>query len=85
METWFSKRGYPDKIIENKMKKVNFDESRSKTKSTIGASFVFTYHGRLKTLGKTIHQNLNLLYMNDKVKDTFRPGLMVSFRAAQKT
>ena len=48
-------------------------------------SFVFTYRGRLKTLGKTIHQNFNLLYMNDKVKDTFRPGLMVSVRAAQKT
>ena len=33
MKTWFSKRGYPDKIIENEMKKVNFGESRSKTKS----------------------------------------------------
>ena len=28
MKTWFSKRGYPDKIIENEMKKVNFGESR---------------------------------------------------------
>ena len=84
MKTWFSKRGYPDKIIENEMKKVNFRESRSKTKSAIGVPFVVTYHPRLKTLGKIIHENLNLLYMNDEVKGTFTPGPMVSFRTSRK-
>ena len=84
MKTWFSKRGYPDKIVENDMKKVNFSESRIKTKSGTGVPFVVTYHLRLKALGKIIHENLNLLYMNDKVKGTFTPGLIVSFRTSQK-
>ena len=69
MKTWFSKRGYTDKIIENEMKKANFGESRIKTKSAAGVPFVVTYHPRLKALGKIIHENLNLLYMNDEVKD----------------
>ena len=59
------------------MKKVNFDESRSKTKSF---PFDVTYHPRPKDLGKIIHENLNLLYMNDEVKYTFTPGPMVSFK-----
>ena len=59
------------------MKKVNFDGSRSKTKSF---PFDVTYHPRLKDLDKIIHGNLNLLYMNDEVKDTFTPGPMVSFK-----
>ena len=42
------------------------------------------YHPRLKALSKIIHENRNLLYMNDEVKDTFTPGLMVSFRTSQK-
>ena len=32
-KTWFSKRDYPDKIIENEMKRVNFGVSRCKIKS----------------------------------------------------
>ena len=46
--------------------------------------FVVTYQPRLKALGKIIHENLNLFYMNDEVKDTFTPGLMLSFRTSQK-
>ena len=84
MKTWFSKRGYPDKIIENETKKVNFGESRSKTKSAPGVPFVVTYHPRLKALSKIIHENLNLLYMNDDVKDTFTPRPMVSLRTSPK-
>ena len=84
MKTWFSKRGYPDKIIENETKKVNYGESRSKTKSAPGVPFVVTYHPRLKALSKIIHENLNLLYMNDDVKDTFTPRPMVSLRTSRK-
>ena len=61
MKTWFSKQGYPNKIVENEMKKVNFDDSRSKTKSATGVPFVVTYHPRLTISGKIIHENLNLL------------------------
>ena len=42
-----------------------------------------TYHLRLIALVKIIHENLNLLYMNDEVKDTFTRGPMVSFRTAE--
>ena len=66
------------------MKKVNFGKSRSKTKSATGVSFVVTYHPRLKALSKIIDENLNLLYINDKVKYTFTPRPMVSFRTSRK-
>ena len=84
MKMWFSKRDYPDKIIKNKTDKVNFGESRSQTKPATGVPFVVTYQPRLKVLGKIIHANLNLLYMNDEVKDAFTQGPMVSFRTARK-
>ena len=84
METWFSKRGYPDKIIKNETKTVNFGESRSKTKSATGVPLVVTYYPRLKALSKIIHENLNLLYINEEVKDTFTPRPMVSFRTSRK-
>ena len=45
-------RGYPHKIIENKMDKVNFGQGRSKTKSATGVPFFVTYHLRLKALVK---------------------------------
>ena len=45
--------------------------------------FFVTYHLRLKALGKVIHENLNLLYMNDEVKDNFTLEPMVSFRTAE--
>ena len=80
MKTWFSKRGYPDKNIGNEMKKVNFDESKSKTKSATGVPFVVTYHPRLNA-----HEYLNLLYMNAEAEDVFTPGPMVSFKTDQKS
>ena len=62
----------------------NFGKSRSKTKSATGVPFVVTYHPRLKALSKIIHENLNLLYMNDEVEDTFTPRSMVLFRTSRK-
>ena len=64
------------------MKQVNFAETRSKISSVTGVPFVVTYHPRFKALGKIIHENINLLYMNCEVKDTFTPGLMVYFRTS---
>ena len=37
-----------------------------------------------KGSGKIIHENLNLLYKNDEVKDTFASRPMVSFRTSRK-
>ena len=66
------------------MKKVNFGESSSKTKPATGVPFVVTYHPKPKALSKIIHGNLNLLYMNDEVKDTFTPRPMICFRTFTK-
>ena len=85
MKTWFSKRGYPDNIIENEMKKVLF--VRAEVKPSLPQeclSLSQTYHPRLKALSKIIHENLNLLYMNDEVEDTFTPRSMVLFRTSRK-
>ena len=68
MKNWFSKRCYPDEIIENEMKKVHF-----------GVPFVVTYHLRLKVLGKIIHKNLNLSLRNE---DALTPVPMVCLRIA---
>ena len=65
------------------MKKVNFSDSRSKTKSATGVPVVVTYHPTLKALGKITHETFNLLYMNDEVKDTFTPGPIASFRTCK--
>ena len=83
MKTWFSRQDYFHKIIENEITKLNSGESRSKTKSATGVLSALTQDPRLKALGKTI-KNLNILHMNNKVKDTFKGGAMVSFRTARK-
>ena len=65
------------------MGKVNFGQRRSKTKFATGVPFFVTYHLRLKAIGKIIRENLNLLYMNDEVKNNFTLEPMVSFRTAE--
>ena len=67
-----------------KQKKVNFGQSRSKTKFATGVPFIVTDHAGLKALAEIIHETLNLLCMNDKVTETFTPGPLLSFRTAQK-
>ena len=86
MKTWFKKRGYPESVIENEMKKVKFSNERrqSKRKDDKGVPFVVTFHPLLKKLGAIIHRNLYLLYMNEEVKKVFTPGPMVSFRSPRK-
>ena len=46
--------------------------------------FVVTYHHILKGLSKIIRDNTYLLNMNEKVKKTFTPRPMISFRSARK-
>ena len=77
LKNWFSKWCYPEKIIENEMKNINFADSRIKTKSDTGVPFVVTYHPRLKAVGKIINEILHLLYINDEIKDTFKPSPIV--------
>ena len=86
MKSWFSQRGYPQKLIETETSKVKFSGRRvfHRTKVEKGVPLVVTYHPLLKTTGKIIHDNLYLLYMNEELKHLFTPGPMVSFRSSRK-
>ena len=52
--------GYPEKLIDNKMKKVKFshDHFTGKHNSKKGIPLVITYHPLLKLLPKLIIKNL---------------------------
>ena len=72
MKSWFLKRGYPEKLIEDEMRKVKFGkEGIKKAKGVKGIPFVFTYRPQLKSLEKIINQNIYLLNMNEETKKVF--------------
>ena len=53
MKSWFLKRGYPEKLIENEMRKVKFGkEGIKEAKGVKGIPFVVTYRLQLKNLGR---------------------------------
>ena len=61
MKSWFLKREYPEKPIENEMRKVKFcKEGIKKAKGVKGIPFVVTYLSQLKNLGRIINQNFYL-------------------------
>ena len=85
MKSWFLKRGYPQKLIENEMRKVKFGkEGMKKAKGVKGIPFVVTYHPQLRNPQRIINQNIYLSNMNEETKKVFLPRLMVSFRSPRK-
>ena len=69
MKSWFLKREYPDKLIENEIRKVKFcKEEVEKAKIVKDVPFVVTYHPQLKNLGRIINKNIYLLNMNGEIK-----------------
>ena len=86
MKPWFLKKGYPEKLINNEMKKVKFNHYHfiGKHNSKKGITLVVTYHSLLKSLSKIISKNLYLLHMDEEAKRVFTPGPMVSFRSSRK-
>ena len=85
MKSWFLKRGYPENVIDEEMKKVKFSEKGSKKyKGSKGVSFVVTYHPFLNRYSYIIKENLNILYKIRESKTVFSPGPMVSFCKTQK-
>ena len=85
MKSWFLKRGYPENIIDEEMKKIKFSEKGSKkSKGSKEISFVVTYHPSLNCLSRIIKDNLNILYMSRESKAVFSPGPMVLFRSARR-
>ena len=78
--------GIPAKTHRNGKSKVKFSGQRvfHSTKGEKDVPLVVTYHPLLKSIGKIIHENLYLLYMNEELKHLFTPGPMVSFRSYRK-
>ena len=72
MKSWFLKRGYPEKLTENEMRKVKFGkEGIKKAKGVKDIPFVVTYEPQLKNIGRIINQNNYLLNMNEETKKVF--------------
>ena len=83
--SWFLKRKYPERLIDNKMKKVRFFPANLQNKKREkGVPFEVTYHPILNSLSKIVRDNMYLLNMNEEVRETFSPGPMVSFRSVRK-
>ena len=61
MKSWFLKRGYPENMIDEEMKKVKFSEEDSKkSKGSKGVPFVIACHPSLNCLSCKTNDNLNI-------------------------
>ena len=79
MRSWFLKRKYPEKLIDNEMKKVRFFPGNLQNKKCEkGVPFEVTYYPILNSLSKIIRNNMYLLNINEEIRKTFSPGPMVS-------
>ena len=53
MKSWFPKKGYPENVIDEEMKKVKFSEKGSKkSKESKGLPFAVMYHPSLNCLSR---------------------------------
>ena len=86
MKSWFSQKGYLQKLIETEASKDKFSVQRvfHRKKVEKDVPIVVKYHPLLKLIGKIIYDNLYLLYKNKEQKHIFKPAPMVSFRNSKK-
>ena len=85
MKSLFLKRGYPENMIDEEMKKFKFSKKGSKkSKGSKGVPFVVTSQHSLNCLSRIIKDNLNILYMSHEAKAVFSRGPMVSLRSARR-
>ena len=72
MNSWFVKRGYPENLIENEMRKVKFREGgMKKAKGLKIIPFNVTYLPQLKNLGRITNQNKYLSNKNEELRKYF--------------
>ena len=74
MKTWFLRRGYSKNLVESEIKKVKFSHisnNKSQKRTLKRIPLVVTYHPLLKSLGKVLRKNLNILYMDEEIKKCF--------------
>ena len=81
MRSWFQKRTYPNKILDEELVKVRFSkQEKSYSKKDKYILFVATYHLILQALNNIIKRYLiNWEYSDKEVKNLFSPEPMVSF------
>ena len=87
MKTLFLRRSYPKNLAGSEIKKLKFSHvynNKSQKRTLKRTPLVVTYHPLLYSLGKVLSKNVNMLYMDEEVKNVFYSGPMVSFRSARK-
>ena len=85
MKIWFQKRGYPENIIKNEMKKVNFLScNKVQRNQSKGILFAVNYHPLLKQLEGILRRNNYLPNINYEVKQTFTYGPLAFSRSSRK-
>ena len=88
LKSWFSKRGYPDRIISEQVNRAlrseeNVKERDGKHMKENGVPLVVTYNPNFKNLRILIRKNLQFLYADPETKRVFTPAPFVSFRSVR--
>ena len=80
MRSLFLKKKYPEKLIDNEIKKLKFFSAyRQNRERGKGVPFVVTYHPILNSLNKIIPENMYLFNINEELRKAFSPNSMFSF------
>ena len=72
----FRKKRLSEKRLIRNKKKVNFSDvsnNKSQKRTLEKTPLVVTYHPLFVSLGKVLSKNLNILYMDEEVKNVFQP------------
>ena len=85
IRSWFGKRGYPKKRVDNQLRKVIENRLEQlpghQAKHGTGVPLVVTYHPRLHDLSRMIRKNFIYLYPEEQVKQVFTPAPFASFQS----
>ena len=85
MKLWFLERGYPENIVDQELRKVEFSKSSQRTnKRDKGLHLVATYHPLLQNISR-IYRHLDLLYTDHEVERVFTPDPLASFCSERKS
>ena len=88
LKNWFSKRGYPEKVISEQVNRTLRSEENVKEKNgqhmkENGVPLVVTYNTNFKNLSFLIRKNLQFLYADPETKRVYTPAPFVSFRSVR--
>ena len=88
LKNWFNKRGYPEKIVSEKVNRAlrseeSLKENDGQYMRGNGVPLVVTYNSNFRNLSFLICKNLQFLFADPKNKRVFTPALFVCFRSAR--